>query len=648
MDLSSVKGIGAPALSQGTRRLAAIMFTDMVGYTALGQKNEPLSLALIEEQRKLIRPIILRHNGREIKAMGDSFLVEFPNALDSVRCAYDIQRSTREYNISLPEDERINLRVGLHLGDVVESEGDVFGDAVNVASRIEPLAEDGGVCLTRHVYESTHNKFEVSSVSLGMKTLKNVSEPMEVYRMELPWAKTSVETASSPVSRIAILPFANMSPDPGDEYFADGMTDEIISTLSRLDHVEVISRTSIMHYKKNPKPIRDISRELNASVVLEGSVRKAGNRLRITTQLIDAAKDRHIWAEIYERNLEDVFAVQSEVAQRVADALKVRLHKAEHGAPTADIGAYTMYLRAMQLSHAHTEASSREAIALLEGAISKDSGFARAYAALADIWISMNPWEEFTTCVNRAEAAARKGVELGPASAETHTAMASVLEGMDRFDEALLESERAIRVNPNLVGVNRELGWEYAVLGRFDEAISHLKRAQTLDPLDPGPALILIPVLRLTGKVDDALAEVERLKEVHGRLLMAYHLEIMCHLQKRDFAKALRAVESGLRIDPDDHWVRIGRGMANAMSGEREKAMDELRDLMKEEAESHRLDARVWIMTQLGDIDGAFGALMRQAELHSWWGLIRFDPLFERLQKYPRFPEFSKKVGFPT
>jgi adenylate cyclase len=625
------------------------MFTDIVGYTAIGQENEPLSLALVEEHRKLIRPILLRYNGREIKTMGDSFLVEFPNALDSVRCAYDIQKSAREYNIPLPEDKRINLRVGLHVGDVVESEGDILGDAVNIASRIEPLAENGGVCLTRHVYESTHNKFEAPSVSMGMKTLKNVREPMEVYRMELPWAKIFEETASSAVKRIAVLPFANMSPDPGDEYFADGMTDEIISTVSRLDQVEVISRTSIMQYKTNPKPIRDVSRQLNVGVILEGSVRKAGNRLRISAQLIDAARDRHLWTETYERSLDDIFAVQSEVAQRVADALKVTLHEAERGEATADLGAYTMYLRAMQLSHSRTEASCREAIVLLGGAISKDSGFARAYAALAGVWINMNQWEEFTTCVSHAEAAARKAVELGPEAAEAHAAMASVLEAMDRFDEALLESKIAIRVNPNLAEARRELGWECAVLGRFDEAVSHLERARTLDPLDPNPSLILIPILRVTGKVDGALREVERVKEVYGRLPMIYHVETLCHLQERDFAGALRAIESGLRVDSNDHWIRVGRGMVNAMLGEREKAMDELHDLMKEkETESHSLDAQVWIGTQLGDIDEAFEALIRQAELHSWWGLIRFDPLFEKLQKYPRFPEFCKKVGFPS
>src|SRR2546425_9297819 len=232
--------------------------------------------------------------------MGDAFLVEFSNTLDAVRCAYDIQRTTREFNISLPEEQRIHLRVGIHLGDVVESVGDISGDAVNVASRIVPLAEDGGVSLTRQVYDQVHNKFDLPLTSLGSKKLKNVAAPAEVFKMVMPWSE---KKASSQVqlerNKVAVLPFANMSPDPGDEYFADGMTEELIAALSKLRGVGVISQTSVMQYKNQTKNVGDIGRELGAGTLLEGSVRKAGNRVRIAVQLIDASTDNHLWAENY-------------------------------------------------------------------------------------------------------------------------------------------------------------------------------------------------------------------------------------------------------------------------------------------------------------------------------------------------------------
>ena len=254
------------------------MYTDMVGFTALGQRNETASLELLEEQRAMLRTIFQRHGGKEVKTIGDGFLVEFTSALEAVRCAYEIQRASREANYSRPAERQVLLRVGVHLGDVVETGGDISGDAVNVASRIEPLAESGGVCISRQVYDQVQNKFELPLTSLGAKPLKNVSTPLEVFKVVMPWAEGgSARLSEVDRNRIAILPLANFSPAAGDEYFADGMTDEIISTVSGISGLSVISRTSAMKYKQTSKSMTEIGRELKAGKLLEGSVRKSGN-----------------------------------------------------------------------------------------------------------------------------------------------------------------------------------------------------------------------------------------------------------------------------------------------------------------------------------------------------------------------------------
>ena len=376
-------------MSEDQRRLAAIMFTDMVGYTALGQRNESLSLALVEEQRKLIRPILARHNGREVKTIGDAFLVDFPNALDAVRCAYDIQRAIREFNLSLASDKRIHLRIGVHVGEVVESLGDISGDAVNVASRIEPLAEDGGVCLTRQVYDHVRSKVDLPLSSLGPKSLKNVTEPVEVYKMVMPWEKEiAVMSAQLDKTRIAVLPFTNMSSNPEEGYFADGMTEELITSLSGVRQLTVIARTSVMGYKGTTKKVREIGRELEVGSVLEGSVRKAGNKVRITAQLIDAATEGHLWAQNYDRQLEDVFAIQSEIAEKVAGELRIRLVDSERSViekkATENTEAYTSFLRGRELLREGTLDSTQQAIGFYEKAIELDPRFARAYVGLAE------------------------------------------------------------------------------------------------------------------------------------------------------------------------------------------------------------------------------------------------------------------------
>ena len=472
-------------------------------------------------------------------------------------------------------------------------------------------------------------------------------------RREEPEVKPPGSTTGQAVldtRRIAVLPFVSMSPDPNDEYFADGLTEELITRISLVRGLEVIARTSAMNYKKKEKNASQIGRELKVGTLLEGSVRKAGNRIRVSAQLINANTEGHLWADSYDRDLQDIFEVQSSVAENVAGALKLRLldEDRERVGSTADMEAYTMYLRGTQLLRETSPASCREAIAFLERATLKDPRFARAYAQLALAWVRARWQENWANCVTRAEAAARKALELGPESAEAHTAMAAVHGMLDRFEDMHLEAETAIEINPNLADASLQLGSFYASFGRFDEAIRYYRKALSLDPLASEPALELTEILRVAGRVDEALGVVDELREVHRRdPEWVYYQSANCYLQKKDYVKALDVLGTGLISCPDNPWLVMARGMAYALSGKRTEALDELGDLMKNEAESLRLTSQVTIRTALGDLDEAFAALMRQAELHSENTWIRYDPLYEGLRKDPRFSEFCKKVGLP-
>lgn len=468
------------------------MFTDMVGFTALTQSDEAQSLEVLERHNRLLRPFFPKFRGREVKAIGDSFLVEFASALDATNCAIDIQSFLHDYNVSTSNEWKITLRIGIHLGDVVHKNGDVFGDAVNIASRLQPLAEPEGVCVSEQVFDQVTNKVPHTLLKLEPRDLKGVRFAVDVYKVVMSWEPKGI---SSPIEsdkrRVAVLPFRNMSPDPNDEYFAEGVTEEIISTVSGISGLSVISRTSVMGYKGTTKKVEEIGKELKVGSILEGSFRKAGNRIRITTQLIDVADDRHLWAQNYDRNLDDVFEVQSDVAKQVADALRVRILTPEmeriKKRPTESTKAYTLYLKGRQLWNQRSIESLKKGAKFFEQAIQEDPNFAPGYSGLADcILILRSNWKiELDSDPKRAGISLARALDLDPGLAEAHASKGLMLREEFKLQESEDEFRRAIELKPSYSFAHMWYAQSLSYLPKWDETLEQIERAVELDPLSP-------------------------------------------------------------------------------------------------------------------------------------------------------------------
>ncbi len=453
--------------------------------------------------------------------------------------------------------------------------------------------------------------------------------------------------------RVAVLPLQSIGPDPNDEYFADGLTEELISTMSRISGLKVIARTSVMVYKSGQKKVNEIAKELDVDTVVEGSVRKAGNRLRVTVQLINARANDHMWGESYDRVVEDVFAIQSDIARSVAKAMEAKLSNSESEAvakeSTSNLEAYTLYLRALEVLHEGSAPSLRHAISLLENATSKDPGFARAYARLSEAWSDLSMHEEFLDATTKSEAAARKSLELAPDSAEAHAAMARVYGNFDRFAEAAPEAEKAIQINPNLSEAYDVLGSLYSVLGQMEQALSAWGKMYELDPLSFTAETNFARVLRCAGRYSEAISVLSRARELNPKNPRVYSgLFDFYFYHTKDFVKAQEILEIGLRIDPDDLWLRSAQAEFYALTGRRKEAEEVLRGILSDKNESNRIWGQLYINSALGNLDEAFKALMRMGETHSWPSIIKFAPLFEDLRKDPRFQEFCAKVGIPA
>jgi adenylate cyclase len=629
------------------RRLAAIMFTDVVGYTRMSQAKESLALELLEEHRKVVRPVLAKHGGTEVKTIGDAFLVEFKSALEAVLCAVEIQSMLTGRNSGVPTERRLEVRIGIHLGDVVHETNDVYGDAVNVASRIEQLSPPGGVCISQQVYESIRNKSDLGFVEMGEVELKNVEFPMRVYRVDMESIPSGSRSTKAPRERLAVLPFVNISPDPNDEYFADGLTEELITMLSEVRGLKVIARTSVMNYKKKEKNVSQIGRELEVGSIIEGSVRKAGNKIRVTVQLIDSRTEEHLWASNYDSQLDDIFAIQTDVARKVAKSVSSGVLVGEWKKDTDDVEAYTMYIKAVQLCHAGTERDLREAVSLLERATSKDPGFARAYAWLATAWnlLASGGYEGWEIVGEKVEALARKGLELGPEWAETHAAMANVNGGMDRFSEAISEAERAIQINPNLSEAYHVLGIQYSALGDLGKGISAFEKGHELDPLAFYTANALALAYRVGGRVPDAIRVLERMKGLGPMNPRVYASLADCYLFVQDYEKAQEMIDAGDRLGGNEVLLKLEQGLLYAFTDRKADAEAILAEIAAYKLETPRIYLQLFLQSALGNLDECFKVLERMAELHSWPFLIGTLPVFADMRKDPRYAVFAAKVG---
>jgi adenylate cyclase len=645
-------------LKTETRRLAAIMFTDLVGFTKLAQRDEEAALQLRKEHQSLVRPLFVAHGGREVKSMGDGFLVEFPSAVESVRCAVEIQESVARRNVLPSVGERIVLRIGIHVGDVVGEGDDIVGDAVNVASRIEPLAEPGGICVSGSVFDQVRNKLHLPLEKVGSRVLKNVEFPVDLYRVVL-----AREGASSPAPaievgaypRLAVLPFTNMSVDAGDDYFADGLTDELISRASQIPSVRVIARTSVGRYKGSTKSIREVGQELGVGVALEGSVRKAGNRVRITVQLVDARSEEHLWSTRYDRPFNDIFAIQDDIAGQIATSLsrhfaasrdETRPSAVITAPDTHDMEAYASFLHGKKiLGEKGSEPTIRQALALFEAAIERDPKFARARVGIAEcqLYLGGEGAVPYLDSNRIAHAELAQALEQNDSLAEAHSVLAGLLLGEDHLVRAEQEARRAMELNPSLADPYRWLAQLAGGDGKIDETVRLLEAAQRLDPFDVNVLAFLGRAYFYAGREAEALAHWKETKPLVTYRTNAHLAEY--HLSRRELDQARASVQEMERLRPNSAWTLAYRGALAAMEGDREGARRALARF-EQRAQAGELTALFegFIYLTLGESDAFVESMERAFQLHELPLMeLMYSPLWEPARHDPRILDILRR-----
>jgi adenylate cyclase len=555
------------------RRIAAIVAADVVGYTRLMEQDEAGTLAALKGRRRtVVEPIVARNQGRIFKVNGDGVLMEFGSAVNAVQCAIEIQRGMADANSDTPEDRHIVLRIGINLGDVMIDGRDVYGEGVNVAARLESIAEPGGILVSGSAHEFARNKVQARFEDCGIRGLKNVAEPVQAYRV-LDVPEVSVASIAPPSERpsVAVLPFANKSDDPGQEYFADGITEDITTGLSRFRSLLVISPESIFTYKKRAATLRTVGRELGVHFVVEGSVRRAGERVRVTVQLIEAESGKHLWDERYDRPMEDIFAVQDEVVQSIVANVAGRLDDA--GSERAlrkhprTLSIYDLLLQGRHFLNRGSKDDILRARDLFERAIAAEPDNARAYVGLA--WTYAGETKSYWAAAPREAArkafdAAQKAVDLDTGDSEAHLALAwGYFRSNSNFDLAASQVENAININPNDCGNYCFKSWLLTCAGETESGIACANEALRRNPLQRNDCLYTVAVADyLAGRYEHALTVFSQVSpslflEVHAFMAACYAelgRDKDARQEVEEFLRRAEQMDHGSPAVTDDSW----------------------------------------------------------------------------------------------
>src|SRR6202045_3025466 len=649
------------------RKLAAIMFTDMVGYSALAQRDEGLALELLDEHRAFLRPAFLKHQGQEVKTIGDGFLVEFASAVAAVNCAVELQEALARRNLGATAYRQLQDRIGIHLGDVVPRGNALWGDGVNIAARIEPLAGSGGIAITQQVFDQVYNKIPETLARIGKIELKNIQRPVEVYRIILgPTAREAaagmLET-SAPARQpsreqqrsIAVLPFVNMSSDRENEFLSDGISEDLLNALSWIEGLRVAARTSCFAFKGRNEDIRKIGDALGVETVLEGSLRRVDTKLRITAQLINVPDGFSLWSERFDREMQDVFAIQDDITRAIMAALKLRLagrsDQPVFKLQTTNAEAYELYLKGRFFWN-QRGIGLRKALHYFELALIEDPDYALAMSGLADTynllsWYGDLPPAEATP---KAIPAAKRAVQLDPQLAEAHRAL-GFCHLCHNWDRAGGERKyrRAIELNPRTTPARYWLGWLYSFAGRHETAIEHCRQAVELEPFSAIDRVFLGWMYYHAGKFDEAEQQLRKGIELEGdeRFVFGSWLLGKVYVASGKHDLAFRELGKAVENSRGTAWTRCVLAHAWGVFGEPAKAQEILADLQDSDRHGYvRAFGVAMIYLGLGDRDQALTWLEKGCNDRDVWALnLKVDPIYPDLRTDARFVALLKRVG---